>query len=318
MDWRAKAVVQALLAVSPGGEAANDLLQRTLGKRKASHLERRVKGKVTEVRAMLGALGACGFTMQGKDVLELGTGWSPMAALYLASLGARVTTVDLRRHLKSTATVRTIIRQLRPFVLEDGALTPAQHAALRGFVHGSDRIEDLLAVFGITYLAPVPDSAVASMPAESFDLLYTIAVLEHVPPAELETILDGQQHVLRPGGRAYHDIGLGDHFTGVDSSITFANFLQFDGWMWRCLGENRFAYHNRLRRSDFSRLFASRGFSEEWSEGRIDARSQEQLVTGELKPAQRYAGYAIDDLATWRLAVVLRRGGEAQTNACAA
>ena len=122
----------------------------------------------------------------------------------------------------------------------------------------------------------------------------------------MDVILRGQRHILRPGGLAYHDIGLGDHLTSVDSSITFSNFLQYDGWLWRYLGENRLAYHNRLRSSDFLRLFQGHGADVVWSQSRVDRRARADIDEGKLKVSDRFAGHALDDLATSRLRALMR------------
>ncbi len=256
---------------------------------------------------MLEMLTTAGLQIGGKQVLEIGTGWDPVAALYLAALGAEVTTTDLTRHVRTTdVVVQSVERALRP-LLDAGKLQPKHAQGLRDCLDGAITVDGLLGAFGIRYLAPVADDVMLSMPPESFDLLFSIAVLEHVRPAHLEILLRGQKHVLRKSAFAYHDIGLGDHFTGVDASISFANFLQFeDGPVWRFLGENDIAYHNRYRHGDFSRLFAEHGFRAVNEHAQVDARSRELLESGALRAAGRFARYDLDDLATWRLAVVLQ------------
>lgn len=305
MNWRIKAVIQAVLANVPGGFTLNEMLQRLVGGRRPAQLERGIDGKLAEVAAMLDALRANGFDPRGKQVLEIGTGWDPVAALYMAALGANVTTTDLWRHVRTTDIVRrSVERALKP--LRD-QLESRRLKALDECVAGSITVDQLLQEFGVRYLAPVPDDVMMTLPPKSFDLVFSIAVLEHVRPHDLETVMRGQQHVLRPGGVAYHDIGLGDHFAHVDPNASFANFLQFeDGPLWRLLGENSLAYHNRHRRSDFTRLFTRYGWHEAWAHAQVDPRSKELLSSGKLRPASRFASYDVDDLATWRLAVVLK------------
>jgi SAM-dependent methyltransferase len=200
-------------------------------------------------------------------------------------------------------------------VREQGLLSPKRETALQEFVSGSARVEGLLEDFEVRYIAPAPDDLLLKMPEHSLDLVFTLAVLEHVRPTDLEMLLAGQRRVLKPDGLAYHDIGLGDHATGFDSRITYANFLQYgDGLLWKWIGENSIAYHNRLRRSDFSRRFAAHGFIELWSAPRVDPRSVEAIRSGRLRPAPRFAGYEVEDLATWRFAVVLGRRGDGRPN----
>lgn len=305
MDWRIKAVTQAALAVMPGGTAINDLLQWTIGTRKPGLCDKKISSKLAEVRSMLQALREFGFDLAGARVLEIGTGWEPVIPVYLSGLGAKVTSVDLRRHLRTTQAVRNKLASVLKTMQHELAFSDRQRTALSSFTTGDTTIEELLERLEIDYLAPLLDSKLMSLRPSSFDLIYSIAVMEHVKPEDLETMLAAHDHLLTPTGIAYHDIGLGDHFTGIDSSITSANFLQYDGMLWRWLGENHLAYHNRLRKSDFERVFHRRGYAVRWAEHKLDERAAELIRSGRLRPVARYSGYSVEDLATWRLRVIL-------------
>lgn len=310
MDWRIKATVQAVLSLTPGGSRVNELLQRALGGRRHKNIQGAIETHFDEVRCMLQALERCGINLRGAHVLELGTGWDPAIALYLAGLGAKVTTMDVRRNLVSSRYGRQRLAGMFERIRSEAlCFESAQIAAIQSYAEGRIEVEDLLRELGITYLAPVPDTSLVTMPPQSFDLVFSIAVFEHVPPRDLSDLMKGHDHVLKPQGLAYHDIGNGDHSTSTDSSVSCVNFLKYDGPMWRWLGENYIAYHNRLRRSDFDRLFADYGFEQQWCEHLIDERSLELLRSGRLKPVRRFAGYDIQDLATRRMRVVLARQG---------
>jgi SAM-dependent methyltransferase len=305
MDWRIKAVVQAILSKVPMGERVNDLLQLTLGGRKRSHLSDSIRGKLSELDCMQAALCEASFELQGKDVLEVRTGWDPIYAVYLSLLGARVTTFDVVRHLKTGSYVKRGLANLLEKVSNQIDLDKEKSAVLDSFLQREIDCETLLQALNITYVAPVRDSYLLELPASSFDMVFSMAVLEHAMPKDIEVILLGQKHILRPGGLAYHDIGLGDHFTDIDSWITFANFLKYDGSLWKYLGENRLAYHNRLRYSDFIRLFEVHDAKVIWSESFVDEKAKALISQGKLRVISRFAGYELDDLATWRLRVLL-------------
>jgi hypothetical protein len=305
MDWRIKAVVQAILSKVPMGERVNDLLQLTLGGRKRSGLSDCVRGKLSELARMQAALCEASFELQGKDVLEVGTGWDPIYAVYLSLLGARVTTVDVARRLKTDAYVKRALANLLEKVSKQVNLDKEKSPILDSFVQGEIDCEALLQALNITYVAPVRDSYLLELPASSFDMVFSMAVLEHAKPKDIEVILLGQKYILRPGGLAYHDIGLADHFSYIDSSITIANFLKYDGWLWKYLGENRLAYHNRLRYSDFMRLFEVHDAKIIWSESFVDEKAKALISQGKLRVIRRFAGHELDDLATCRLTVLL-------------
>ena len=305
MDWRVKAVVQAILSEIPLGDRVNDTLQRTLGARKANRLSGGVKGKLRGLTRMQEALAEARFDLHGKDLLEIGTGWAPVHAVYLSLLGARVTTFDVKRRLKASYARRALAAMLDE-IPSQAKLNSEQRNSLDSFLRGRMDLDALLHALDVTYVAPVGDAFLLQLPAVSFDLVFSMDVLEHVRPDDMDVILRGQRHILRPGGLAYHDIGLGDHLTSVDSSITFSNFLQYDGWLWRYLGENQLAYHNRLRASDFLRLFQGHGADVVWSQTRVDGKARADIDEGKLKVSDRFAGHALDDLATSRLRVLLR------------
>jgi 2-polyprenyl-3-methyl-5-hydroxy-6-metoxy-1,4-benzoquinol methylase len=308
MDWRIKAVTQAGLAAIPGGTTVNDLLQRLVGARRPGLVQQKISSKLAELRLMLRALRECGFEVANARVLEIGTGWDPTIPIYLAGLGAQVTSVDLRRHLRATRSVREKLQATLDRVRQEVDFSERHRGAIAAFIAGHGSVEDLLTGMDIAYLAPFLDATLLSLPPLSFDLVYSIAVLEHVSPLDLDTMMHAHDHLLRPGAVAYHDIALGDHFTGVDSAITSANFLKYDGLFWRWLGENHLAYHNRLRKSDFERLFAAHGYSMRWSEHKIDQHALELIRSGRLRPIRRYADYSVEDLATWRFRAIVAAG----------
>lgn len=305
MDWRVKAVVQAILSRLPLGDRVNDTLQLTFGARKSKGLAHGVKGKLRGLATMQEALSAARFDLRGKHLLEIGTGWAPVHAVYLSLLGARVTTFDVKRRLGATSYAKRALAAFLEQVPEDVDVDTEKRNTALAFLRGRIDCDMLLQALDVTYVAPAGDDFLFQLPAASVDLVFSMDVLEHVTPQDIDVILRGQRHVLSPGGFAYHDICLGDHLTSVDPSITFSNFLQYDGWLWRHLGENRLAYHNRLRSSDFLRLFQGHGADVVWSRARVDSRARDLISAGALKVSDRFAGHALEDLATSRLRVLM-------------
>jgi SAM-dependent methyltransferase len=115
-------------------------------------------------------------------------------------------------------------------------------------------------------------------PAGHFDLVYSVAALEHVP--EPEGTVAEIARVLEPGGLAIHEIDLKHH--GSEDPL---RFLEFSDEEWR-LRATRYGgdvslrtvldggftgeiFCNRLRRADWGRLFESAGLAVERVEGVI-------------------------------------------------
>ena len=183
MDWRVKAVAQAILSDIPLGDRVNDTLQRTLGGRKSSSLSEGVKGKLRGVARMQEALSEARFDLHGKDLLEIGTGWAPVHAVYLSLLGARVTTFDVKRRLKATSYARRALAAFLDAIPGQATLNTERRHSLDAFLRGRIDCDALLQALDVTYVAPVGDGFLLQLPPSSFDLVFSMDVLEHVRPA---------------------------------------------------------------------------------------------------------------------------------------
>ena len=311
MDWRAKAALQLVLSHLPGGYALNSLLSSLVGARQAPKVKSAVQVRINGCKAMVEALESLGFQVEGRRLLEIGTGWDAIAPIYLSIMGAKVTTMDVYRHLRATSYSRKAIAAFVEVIGEDRKCraNAEQMARLYSFSRSGGSYEQLLAELDIEYLAPLGDDHLVQACGRSvFDACFSIGVLEHVARGDLTTLLEQQALVLKPGGVVYHAIGLGDHFTSVDPSITFLNFVQLEETAWnRWLCGGRLGYHNRLRRSDFMRLFRKTGWDVVWHKARVDDKALDDLMSGRLSIATCFAGYDYEDLATWRLRLVACR-----------
>ena len=109
--------------------------------------------------------------------------------------------------------------------------------------------------FGITYRAPAD---VRSCASGSVECMCSNEVLEHLPVAALEVLATETQRVLAADGIAVHTIDYSDHYARSDAGIDRFNFLTFDDDAWRKYN-SAFQYVNRLRPSDYVRIFESAG-----------------------------------------------------------
>jgi SAM-dependent methyltransferase len=225
IPWQAKVGVQWVLAAVPGGEQLNHLFQRLYG----SHSDDRLKARIPAVDQLLDYIERFA-PLKGATVVEVGTGWVPIGALCMVKRGAQVVhTYDLTRHL-------------RPKLAERAMQLMEMDPAAWQSVH---------------YHAPA-DASQTGLPDQSVDLFYSAAVLEHVPPEALVKIVRESRRVLRPGGVAFHEIGLHDHYSDV-APIPKINFLKYSDRTWDFWVQNRISYHNRMRAKEFLQLFEAEG-----------------------------------------------------------
>lgn len=137
----------------------------------------------------------------------------------------------------------------------------------------------------------------------SVDLICSYTALEHVraPSVTVQECF----RVLRPGGVLVSVIDLADHsFYGKIKTYPDKVFdcLQYPEWLWNLMRWNRSSYVNRLRQSDWLRLFAEAGFV---------LRAQEATVsepTVRLFPKLCYLHkYSYDDAVTCVLTVYMEK-----------
>lgn len=239
------------------------------------------------------SLRAAGAELSG-DVVELGTGWFPIVPRLFGLLGARLLITDQER-LIDAHTIATA----------DGVVL--HHAERVAAVLGvdQDRLrEHLRAPLDARYAAPwVP----AHEPTASADIVFSRAVLEHVPPAVLSSMLGEFHRILRPNGLMGHIIDNSDHFAHRDRSLSMVNFLRFSDAAWWLTGINPQNYQNRLRHSDYLTLIEASGFEILTTSGEADPRSHTD--GGRLPLAPRFRRYDPADLAVLTSTIIARRRG---------
>ena len=139
--------------------------------------------------------------------------------------------------------------------------------------------------------------------SESIDLICSYTALEHVryPSMTIQECF----RILRPGGKLVSAIDLGDH-SSYGEKIAYPDrlfhCLQYPEWLWNLMRWNRSSYVNRLRQSDWMRLFAEAGFVVRVREGTVSDH------TVRLLPQLRYLHkYQQDDAVTCVLTVCMEK-----------
>lgn len=227
---------------------------------------------------------------RGGTALELGAGANLLAPLLLKAHGCpRIYALDLSP-LATVDRVNHVISQLRerlpgkwPAVMNLGA--------------------DLLNKYGIDYRAP-SDARETGLPSGSIDFIYTTSVLEHIPVSDLRRILTECARIGSDRLVMSHNIGYIDHYAHADKSISYFHFYKYPDWLWRLFNPSM-QYQNRLRHSDFVRLFTESGFLIDMSD-RLMSTDEERAPAVPIHP--RFIHYSSDDLFAHNGLFVLRRG----------
>jgi cyclopropane fatty-acyl-phospholipid synthase-like methyltransferase len=151
--------------------------------------------------------------LEGARCLELGAGWVLTHALVCHLLGAeRVVAVDVEAAARFES-LRTAVMDAPPAIVRDLLAPFSDHADVRARLERLRAIERFdehsLAELGIVYRAPI-DLARDGLP-ESFDVIYSLSVLEHVPLDDVPGLLSTLTRQLAPDGVMLHMIHLEDH-----------------------------------------------------------------------------------------------------------
>lgn len=268
MDWRLKALAFRLLD-APGGDQIHYLLQK--------HVTKNWPRRTITLDALAAAARRVIKDCQThghhspQTVLEIGAGRDLAVPLALCQLGvkrviasdvARLAKIDLIRHA-------------------------ARHLAARDI-----GTWDTLRAYGVDYLAPHH----VSQDDPKVDCSCSNEVLEHIPPSQLTGLLRALRSVTR--GITTHSIDYSDHYARSDKTLSRLNFLRYSDEQWQKFNSGK-QYVNRLRHSDYLRLFREAGFI-------IVEEISVAVDQPDFAVAEQFRGYAPEDLYAIKGRIVAR------------
>lgn len=231
MDWRIKALAFRLLG-APGGTSAHYFLQRHVTKSWPrsqgilSELEMVGTGIIKDYQKFRGGM--------PNSVMEIGAGRDLAVPLSLRKLGVeRVFASDITR------LARLDLINSAAKILLDSSI--------------EFKTWEELERFGISYLAP----HYVDTFSDNVDCSCSNEVLEHIPVDQLRHVLTGLRSITK--GISTHLIDYSDHYARTDSATSRLNFLKYSEEKWRRYNSGM-QYVNRLRHSDYIRMFQEAGF----------------------------------------------------------
>jgi hypothetical protein len=237
------------------------------------------------VRWHLEHIGRRDFT--GLTVLELGPGDSIGTAVIAKALGAR----------------RTILVDAGPYATPD----PQRYRALADFLRARgleppdlSGCADLAAVLRRCDGEYLSDgvASLSALPAESVDVAFSHAVLEHVRRGEARSTFEQLARVTRRDGVGSHKVDLRDHLGGALNNLRFRERV----WEARWMASSGF-YTNRLQRDAMCALMREAGFD-------VTVTATERfsaLPTPRTRLAEPFRSMSDEDLLISGFDVLLRR-----------
>ncbi|MGE0652056.1 MAG: methyltransferase domain-containing protein [Alphaproteobacteria bacterium] len=156
----------------------------------------------------------------------------------------------------------------------------------------------MLAALSVHYL----ESGLAGLcdvPGGSCDMLFSQAVLEHVPREEFAATMVEIYRILKHGGVSTHQVDFRDHLGGGLNNLRFTDAI----WEAPCFSRRSGFYTNRIRLSEMMAMMRAAGFTVE-----VAARERwERLPISRPALELQFRSMSDDDLATWSAFIVLRK-----------
>ncbi len=306
MNWKFKALLQRSCARLPlGRELVYYGLQRSVGTLRKTPDP---FWYLAICRDLVASVQAAGVSVQGARVMEVGTGWGVQTPICFFLCGVdSVVTFDQHCYLKGPIvmdSIKILTGDKERAVSLVGSIAGRENLLERlQLLADCETYHDVLQAARITYRAPA-DASSTGLPDHSIDLQISNNVLEHIPHTALTQILQEANRVLTPSGVTVHRLGPSDHFS-EDPSILPINFLRYTQEEWDRLADNQFAYHNRLRASDYKEIYTAAGHQIVDWKPTVHPESVNALKAG-FPIAPQFQGKSPEDLSTVLLQIVSR------------
>jgi SAM-dependent methyltransferase len=243
-----------------------------------------------------------GLVRDGDQILELGTGWLHWEALTLRlfyDVHSVLYDVWDNRQLGG---LKNYVHQLSAVLGEGFDLAPGELKRARMIIEKIERVssfEELYKLLNFEYVVESTGS-LQQFRDNSYQLVVSGGVLEHVPREALPMLAKESFRVLKPGGWAVHSIDTSDHLSHYDSSVNKKRYIGFSERTWRLVCDNEVQAINRVQRGEWLALFKGAGFE-------VAEEEYREVDIGGLTIAPRFAGMDRKDLATTIVRLALRK-----------
>jgi len=238
----------------------------------------------------------------GDRIVELGTGWLHWEALSLRLLwDVNAVLYDVWDN-RQLGALKNYWGQLGRLLGKDVTLTKEQLRRARSILEVVAKVEsfeELYKKLNLRYTVNA-DGSLFEFPNDSFDLVVSAGVLEHVDKDAVPAFVSEMYRILRPGGTALQSIDISDHLAHYDSSVSKKRYLSYSDRSWRLLFENKVQYINRIQRKEWMDLFRRAGFD-------VMEEDSRYVDIDNVEISSKYSRMSQADLGCTTLRVTLRK-----------
>jgi hypothetical protein len=303
MHWKLEALFQNIIAPLPFSHDIYYFGQRVAGSFRTFD----ISGKVRQSSMLLDTIESAGLSISGLVTVEIGSGWIPIAPLFMWLHGQATChsfdVVNLLRPALLRRTVEQLLSRQEEFTNFLLRADPLRWSQLPLLAEADDIIGQLATLCDIHLDAPV-DTGAVPLPDNSADIVYSNTVLEHVPANEIPRVFREAHRLLRPGGYMVHQIDLSDHFSHSDSSISPLNFLRYSEKQFARFN-NSILYQNRWRSEQYREAIEASSFTIVYWTTLTSPRAQAAVKT--LPLDRTFKTYADHELAVTGIQVAAQK-----------
>jgi len=237
-------------------------------------------------------------------VLEVGTGWMHFYAIFLRLFSTpQITVFDVVDNRQLSA-LQWRFCKISEYLATHSSLDEEKINAIKELtrrIAAVSTFDELYELLGFTYrIDPVGD--LGGFEENSFDLVFSFDVLEHVQRDILGDSIAAYYRVLKPGGYSIHQVALDDHMAQYVKGASPKQFLSYSEFSWKLRFENRLQHINRVPHSEYLALFENCGFEPV----QVSALREPESIQG-LSIAKQYRNMSLEDLEATRSFLVHRK-----------
>ena len=248
MNWRIKASLQKILAVTKIGDMLNHL-PVTFNKKYHQNVF------LYQTHECLRKFNYCNLDLKKElTALEIGTGYSILSCVVLSLLGfKKIITVDITKDIRFATFKKQIAYIDSPsflnLMLTKSIFTEDEIKSIICLIKEKKSFSELFDFLNIVYIAPYRFDIIEKQ-SQTFNYISSQVVLEHIKPEILDELFKKTKEWLTEDGFCVHTINFIDHFANPgffqDKSISEFNFLKYSDTDWSFWAGNSIAYTNRL------------------------------------------------------------------------
>jgi len=287
MDWRLKALIAETFDKAPLGNLMYYVSQRYITKSIPRNLDPVADSSSVFLEHIKAFSKYYDCALDKALYFEFGAGWDLYSNIIMYCCGIEHQLVVDIKPLAKPFLVNSVIAKLMKEQLPEFIRKPQKILSSKSFY------KDIKQFYGIDYQGN-SDARNIDRPDGSIDLIATTATLEHIPMSILKPILKECYRLCNKYSVVSMFIDYADHYSYADKNINAYNFLRFSEQTWTKFSPG-IHHQNRLRHSEYKKLFLETGFQIVSESYEIPERGLEQVSNLKLDSYFQY--YSIEDLA---------------------